>query len=280
MQVILSALSTMAPLLLAALGGLFSALSGTLNIALEGMLTIGAFSSIAFASATGSLALGILIGMIITTALSALLGLFTIRFKANPFIAGLAANLLAGGVCTVTSGKIYATEGVVNFASLPKLASWHGLDIFLPIALAGTLICAFVIRRTSYGLHLRACGRNQEAISSLGLRADFYNLTSFLISGAFCSVAGAAIMFRLGAYVPNASSGKGWIALVIVYLGNMRPLGLLAAALVFALADSFSNFAQGFWNVPADFILAIPYVFTLAAMIIFSIFSRKRKSFM
>jgi simple sugar transport system permease protein len=64
------------------------------------------------------------------------------------------------------------------------------------------------------------------------------------------------------------SAGKGWIALVVIFLGGRKPLGLLAAALVFGAAESFSNYAQGFWRLPSEFMLALPYVCTLLAMLL------------
>jgi simple sugar transport system permease protein len=75
------------------------------------------------------------------------------------------------------------------------------------------------------------------------------------------------LTINLGAFVPNISAGRGWIALVVIFLGNRRPAGLFAAALLFGLAESFSNYAQGIFNIPADFILAIPYILTLAGMV-------------
>jgi len=84
---------------------------------------------------------------------------------------------------------------------------------------------------------------------------------------------------NLGAFVPNITAGKGWIALVVIFLGNKKPFGLLIAAVVFGFADAFSNYAQGALNVPADFILAIPYVFTLIAMLGFSIYAKRKDRF-
>lgn len=102
-------------------------------------------------------------------------------------------------------------------------------------------------------------------------------MVAFLIAGAFCAFGGATLSLSLGAFVPNMTSGKGWIALVVIFLGQRRPLGLLLAAFVFGLADAFSNYAQGAFNIPAEFILAIPYVFTLLVMIGLSAFNSRRR---
>ncbi len=113
---------------------------------------------------------------------------------------------------------------------------------------------------------------------SLGLDPRRYQLAGILVSGLTCGLAGAFLTLQLAAFVPEISSGRGWIALVAIYLGNKTPWGIAIAAFVFGLAESFSNFAQGIFNVPADFILALPYVITVAAMILYAIWRHYRTS--
>jgi len=283
MQIIYSAISISVPLLLAATGGLFCELSGSLNIALEGLLLIGAFTSVVAAHFVGNVFLGVLIGMSCAMLLSYIQAIITFKMKANMFIAGLAANLLASGLCTVLSFKFFNNKGVVVFNDVQKLKVLNfpipGQTIFTYIALLLLVVSYFVLYKTPFGIHLRCCGKNETALVSLGLKPDFYRVTAYIISGATCALGGALLTLNLGSFVPNISNGKGWMALVIIFLGNKNPWGLLAASLVFGLADSFSNFAQGALNVPADFILAIPYIFTLIAMLVFSIIVKKKKEF-
>jgi simple sugar transport system permease protein len=111
---------------------------------------------------------------------------------------------------------------------------------------------------------------------SLGLYPDIYRWAAFLVSGFFCGIGGSFLSLNLGAFVPNMTAGKGWIALVVIFLGARRPLGLIAAAFVFGLAESFSNYAQGLFNVPADFILAMPYLLTLLAMVLVSMWAKQK----
>jgi simple sugar transport system permease protein len=110
----------------------------------------------------------------------------------------------------------------------------------------------------------------------LGIKPKFYQTISFLISGVFCGIGGSFLSLNLGVYVPGMSAGKGWIALAVIFLGVKKPFGILLAAFVFALAESFSNYAQGFLNIPAYFILTFPYVCTLIAMIIVSITTKQQ----
>jgi simple sugar transport system permease protein len=125
-------------------------------------------------------------------------------------------------------------------------------------------------------MRLRASGSSPRSIEALGLSPDSYRFAAALASGAACGLAGASLSLGLGAYVPNISSGRGWMALVAIYLGGRKPAGVLAACLVFAVADSFANYAQGFLEVPSDFILAMPYLVTLAALVLGAALRRRR----
>lgn len=275
------AVTMMTPLLFAALGGLFTELSGTLNIALEGLMMIGAFAGVVAAAQSGSLLVGVAAGMVAGMAAALLYGLVSLKLKANEFIAGLATNLFAAGLTVVVSEQVYKTKGVVPFdiPALPQLSSpllrgipvlgellfHHDMMVYASWAAVG--LAWLFLYKTPVGMRLRATGSSPKAIASLGLKADRYRLGAILASGAACGIAGCHLSFRLAAYVPNVSSGRGWIALVAIYLGGRKPLGILAACLLFAGAESFSNFAQGFLKVPPDFILALPYIVTLAALI-------------
>jgi simple sugar transport system permease protein len=281
----------MTPLLLAATGGLFTELSGMLNIALEGLLLTGAFAAVAAAHYTGSLVLGFGAAVLASLLLSAILAWVTLKLKSNVFITGLAANLFAAGITVVLSHQLFGTRGVVapeNISGLPQvdipligkipaageLLSGHSVLVYFSWTLL--LLAWLTLFKTPFGFRLRACAKHAPALVSLGLKPGTYRFTAFLVSGFTCGIGGAFLSLNLGAFVPNMSSGKGWIALVVIFLGARKPLGLLAAAFVFGLAEAFSNYAQGILNIPADFILALPHVLTLLAMIAVSIYAKAK----
>ncbi|MDR1128446.1 MAG: ABC transporter permease [Treponema sp.] len=290
MSILHSAVTIMTPLLLAAIGGLFTELAGMLNIALEGLLLTGAFSAIVCAHFTGSAAAGILAAVLAAMALAALQGAITLKLRANVFITGLAANLFAAGMTIVLSYRIFATRGVIapdvphlRILSIPFLeripvigAVFSGYSWYVYASWISLFICWVVLYKTPFGFRLRACKRHSPALVSLGLKPEAYRFAAFLISGFACGIGGSFLTLNLGVFVPNISAGKGWIALVVIFLGNHRPPGLLIAAFIFGLADAFSNYAQGMLNAPADFVLAIPSVFTLLVMIGISIFTKRR----
>jgi simple sugar transport system permease protein len=255
----------MIPLLFAASGGLFPALAGALNIALEGFLLAGAFSSLAVFHRTGSVAAAIIAAILTTMSLALLQAFTSFKLKANLFITGLAINLFSSGLCITLSSRIFNTRGVVVSAHISGLLKWY-LIFGLLLLLASVL----VIYKTPFGFRLRACEKNSDALSSLGINPYAYQTAALMISAFFCAIGGSFLSLNLGAFVQGMSAGKGWIALVIIFLGGRKPPGILAAAFVFALAEALSNYAQGYLSLPADFLLAFPYVITLIAMIVVS----------
>jgi general nucleoside transport system permease protein len=275
----------MTPFLLAAIGGLFTELAGVLNIALEGLMLIGAFFSVLFTAATGSLLLGVLLGIGASVLTAYVLGAVSLKLKANIFITGLATNLFASGITVVLAFRIFGNKGVVRFENLPPLPVlsapalervpvlgdvFFGHNIFVYVSWIAVAVTAAVIYKTPFGLRLRGTGHSPGTISSLGLKPERYQLYGICISGFTCGLAGAMLTLNMGAFIPEITSGRGWIALVAIYLGNKTPFGILIASFVFGFAESFSNFAQGLINIPADFILAFPYIITLLAMIGYS----------
>jgi ABC-type uncharacterized transport system permease subunit len=293
-EVILSlvhnAVGIMTPFLLAATGGLYTELSGMLNIALEGLMLVGAFFAVAFAGLTGSLALGVALGIASSMLTALLFGLVTLKLKANVFIAGLATNLLASGLTVVLAFQLFKNKGVVRFElgrlpvlSVPALQGIPllgglllGHNLLVYVSWAIVLASVVLIYRTPFGLRLRGTGLNAPTMSSLGLRPQAYQLAGILISGFTCGLAGAWMTLNLAAFVPNITSGRGWIALVAIYLGNKTPVGIVVASFVFGLSEAFSNYAQGALKVPADFILAFPYFITVLAMILYSMWRHYR----
>jgi len=285
-----NAVGIMTPFLLAATGGLYTELRGMLNIALEGLMLIGAFFGVVFAGLTGSLALGVILGIASSMLAALLFGTVTLSLKANVFIAGLATNLLASGLTVVLAFQLFKNKGVVRFelGRLPVLdiPVLHGIpllgdlllghNVLVYVSWAIVLVSMVVIYRTPFGLRLRGTGLGAPTIASLGLRPQSYQLAGILISGFTCGLAGAWMTLNLAAFVPNITSGRGWIALVAIYLGNKTPLGIVLASFIFGLAEAFSNYAQGALEVPADFILAFPYAITVLAMILYSIWRHYR----
>ena len=181
-----NAVGIMTPFLLAATGGLYTELAGMLNIALEGLMLVGAFFAVVFAGLTGSLALGVALGIASSMLAALLFGLVTLKLKANVFIAGLATNLLASGLTVVLAFQLFKNKGVVRFelGSLPVLSvpALQGIpllgglllghNLLVYVSWAIVLASVVVIYRTPFGLRLRGTGLNAPTMSLPGPAAS------------------------------------------------------------------------------------------------------------
>jgi simple sugar transport system permease protein len=281
-----STIDIMTPFLLAAIGGLFASLAGVLNIALEGLMIFSAFFSVVVTAATGNLFLGVLGGIMATLLLTTLFGAVALGLRANIFICGLATNLLAAALSVVLSFSFYGKTGSVNFPSMPillpvhfpflekipvvgEVLSAHNVLVYLSWGLL--VVTSVVIYRTPFGMRLRAVGHNEKAAFALGINPKRYQFVSLLISGVTCALGGAMLTLTLGAFVPNVSSGRGWIALVIIYLGRRTPVGILLGSIAFGLVEFLSNYLQAFSNIPSGLLLAMPFFVTVIALVMYSL---------
>ena len=279
------------PFLLAAVGGLFTELAGILNIALEGLMLVGAFSAVIGTYYTGSLFFGILFGALCGMIFSLIFSWAGLKLRANIFIAGLAINLLAVGITAFVSTGLFKTKGVIALTSTTGLSALkipfiHDIPVLGEI-LSGhtslTYFCwllliasAFMLKRTTFGLAIRATGEDADLVKANGKNPHLFQFIAVTISGFACGIAGASLSLNLAAYVPNISAGRGWIALVAVYLGNRRPLGIALACMIFALAEYLANFMQGRIAIPRTVTLALPYLITLVSMILFALLGKRK----
>ncbi len=264
-------LKTATPYILAATGGLFTELCGTLNIALEGQILIGAFWAVVVANMTGSLLLGIISAIIASSLLAMLTAFFAFRLRANIFISGLAANLLAYGVVSLFSTLIYSGGGVIRAAF-----DIQGSSLFFTMAaISAVPLSWYAINKTPFGMRCRAAGLSEIVLYYRGINPDFYRYAALLISGVLCGLAGASLAARINAFVPNISAGRGWIALVAIYLGYRKAHWVFLSCILFAAAENLASRAQGIIGIPATIILALPYLITLAILTFVSAVRKK-----
>jgi len=269
-----SVLFLMTPYLLASLGGLFTELTGSLNIALEGLILTGAFFSILTVWVTGSLTAGVIAGMLSAVILAVFTAFVTVKLKSNFYVTALAANLMAGGLATTLSFAIFKTKGTIVLPEGLSLGekTWIPLSFLhqnnlVYISWLLFSITIVYLYHTVSGLRLRSTGINSKALQSSGCFPDRYIIFSYGLSGLFCGLAGSFMSLSLGAFVPGISAGKGWMSLVIIYLGQKNPKGIIAAAFFFALLEHSANYLQGHFPIPSEIMLIIPTFFTLLMLI-------------
>lgn len=264
-------LQSSAILLIVALGGLVSERSGILNIGLEGMIGAGAFAAIAVLFIRGAVVSAILAGVGAGIAMALLFSLFALRWRANPFIVGLAINVLSTGALPLLSEILFESRGALR----PEYTGIRVSPVIL-IAVCAIVAVHVLLYHTVTGVRLRIAGEQPEWLRAQRLGVRRYQLFGLLGSGVLAGLSGALLALRIGVYLPNISAGRGWIALVIVFLGYRTPVGLALAALFFGVIEAVSVRAQSVLGVPPTVLLALPYLLTVAAFVSYSAIRRYR----
>jgi ABC-type uncharacterized transport system permease subunit len=257
------------PLILAALGGLFSERSGVINIALEGMMLAGAFTAAAVTYAVGSPYVGLLAGMTAGMLIGAIHATACIRFKADQVVTGTAINILMFGLPAFLSGAFFLSSG-----STPQLAKTQLLPR-LPILIAFALVplAWYVLYKTPFGLRLRSVGENPEAADAAGVPVARMRYAGVLLSGVLAGIGGAYLSISQSSlFTRNMTSGRGFIALAALIFGKWRPFQTLLACLLFGFTEAVSNQMQGVVklpsgaDVPVQFVNMVPYVLTIIVL--------------
>ena len=270
------------PLILAALGGLFSERSGVINIALEGMMLAGAFTAATVTVYAQNPWIGLLAAMIAGLMVAALHAVATINYRADQVVSGTAINVLFLGVPALLSGALFDSTGatpqlprdqtlpdvaIFDSQNSPMLASIFNQKplVYFAFILAG--VTAYVIYRTRFGLRLRAVGENPEAADTAGVSVNRMRYAGVLISGALAALGGAYLSIGQNSlFTRNMTAGRGFIALAALIFGRWDPIGALLACLFFGLAEAVAIRMQGTVNIPNQFIQMIPYVLTIVVL--------------
>ncbi len=261
---IFSTLRLAAPLLLAAIGGLFSERSGVINIALEGMMLGGAFTSAAVTYYSGSPWIGLPAAAIAGIFVASIHAVACIRFRADQVVTGTAINILALGVTPLLSGAFFQTTG--STPVLPK----SSLIPNTPMVIAFLLVPAvwYIVYRTPFGLRLRAVGENPEAADTAGINIARIRYIAVLVSGALAGIGGAYLSTgQSSLFIRNMTAGRGYIALAALIFGKWRPVQTMLACLLFGFAEAASIQMQGVTPyVRVEYIQIIPYVLTIVVL--------------
>jgi ABC-type uncharacterized transport system permease subunit len=253
------------PLLLAALGGIFSERSGVVNIALEGIILMGAWAAVYFAWLTGNPWMGVVGAMIVGLAVAGIHAVLSIRYRANQVVSGVAINLLAAGFTEFMVTKL--TQ--VTWENVEKIPNIFGLNLFVYVALILVVVAHFVLFRTAWGLRLRAVGEHPKAADTVGISVPRMRYWGVLLSGVLGGLAGASLSVGLlSRFTLGMSSGRGFIALGAVIFGRWNPVGALWACLLFGAADALQTMVQiAGINIPSQFLGMAPYIITMLALV-------------
>jgi ABC-type uncharacterized transport system permease subunit len=277
------------PILYASTGEVFAEKSGVLNMGIEGVMGLSAFVSLWVAFSTGSYLYALFAAMVTGALLGALHSFATVRIGINQLIAGLIIYTLAGGIADFAYRKLTASSFPVIQPLTPvHLPILSDLPVIGPVlfsqnilvyaSFALALVMGLVLYRTTWGLKIRAVGENPEASDAAGINVNLVRHLCVIFGGVLAGVAGASLTLGyLGLYNAgdNLVAGRGWIAIVVVIFARWSPYKAIAGAWLFGLGYSiaatfigsgiFASLGPG----TGYFLLAIPYIFAVAFMLVF-----------
>ncbi|NMB12225.1 MAG: ABC transporter permease [Firmicutes bacterium] len=277
LQLLAAGLRLSAPILLAALGGLFTERVGIFNIALEAMMLVGAFAGVVSSYWAASAWIGVLGAVLAGLLVAIIFALFTLKLESDPIMTGIALNLIIGGLTVLLMQVIFGVRGMfhsakigllpqINYSSplLTRLLGGNNIIFYLAFILVPILYILFY--HTRLGLRIRAIGKYAPAVEVVGVNPRRYQLFSILASGVLSGLAGAWLsLSSLGMFTENMTAGRGFIALSAIFFGRSTPVGILLASVFFGLAEAIAIRLQGL-GMPSQLVLMIPYVATVVSL--------------
>lgn len=280
------------PLLIVALGGMFSERSGIVNIALEGIMTLGAFTSILFIHLTGNVLSGqlqLILAILIAMGTGILFSLFhayaAINMKADQTISGTALNMFAPAfaifvarviqnVQQVPFNNTFRIESVPVLGSIPVIGDLFFQNTYITtyIGFGILILSAIVLYKTRFGLRLRACGEHPQAADAAGINVYRMQYAGVLISGALAGLGGLVFVVPTSTNFNATVSGYGFLAVAVLIFGQWKPIRILYASLFFGLMKTIAAAYSGIpflaaMGIPSYIYKMIPYLTTLIVLI-------------
>ncbi len=265
---ILNILSFACPFLLASTGALFTQFSGMLALYLDGLITLGGFTTYLFTFLTKSSFIGVILSLTFCILFIFILTLIIKKTNADVFISGLGINLLCNGLTSLLSFLCFKSRGVLY--SKDFVFSVKNIQI-IEIVITSILIIStiFFIKKTQKGIYFRICGSDSNVLNVKGVNSNLYKTLSWIICTFFAVISGSFLSFRISSFVPNLSGGKGWICLASVLLGNKKIWKTYTFVLIFSIIDFMSaKFQSLFTQIPTSFFLSLPYLVALIFIIL------------
>jgi simple sugar transport system permease protein len=266
------------PYLYAAIGETFAQRSGVLNLGVDGIMLMGAYSGFFVGMKTGNLWLGLLAAALVGLLMGLLMSVISVTLQAEQGISGIGLQLFGLGLSTLlfktTMGGVESITGfqpvkIPLLGDIPYLGNAmfnHNLLVYGAFLLVP--ISAFVLNKTTFGLKIRAVGQNPQAADSLGVNVSQIRYITVSLGGVLAGIAGASLSIGLiNLFQENMTNGMGFIAVALVYFGSWRPGGVLVGSLIFSFVNALQLWIQvkGI-NLPSDLAIMMPYVLTILAL--------------
>jgi ABC-type uncharacterized transport system permease subunit len=274
---LVSSLVRATPIALAALSGLYSERSGVVNIGIEGMMLVGSFVAVVFASITGNMFIGVITGILAGVLLAALHAVLSIKYRVDQIVSGAGIIILALGVTSYLQRAFLNVYPNLNqpgpaIAAFPIPILWRipvlgpvffNLSPIIYTLFALLIITQILMNKTRWGLRVRSVGEHPKAADTLGI-----NVFRVLLSGAIAGLSGAYMSIgAAGRFNEGMSAGKGFLGLAAMIFGNWNPFGAFAGSLIFGFFDSWQEKLSLLQvGVPVDLLGMAPYIATMIVL--------------
>lgn len=266
------------PYIFAAIGETFAQRSGVLNLGVDGIMLMGAYSGFFVGMKSGNVWLGLLAAAIVGILMGLLMSLISVTLQAEQGISGIGLYLFGLGLSSLlfktTLGGVESIEGfkairIPILADIPYLGEVlfnHNILVYAAFLLVP--IAYWFLNKTTFGLKIRAVGQNPQAADTLGVNVTFVRYFSVCLGGMLAGIGGASLSIALiNLFQENMTNGMGFIAVALVYFGGWKPWGVLAGALLFSFVNALQMWIQVLGiNIPSDFAIMLPYVLTILAL--------------
>ena len=275
-----SGIQLAAPFLLASLGETIGQRSGVLNLGVDGIMLLGAFTTYYVALETGDLVLSVLAGMAVGVACGFATAFISVTLRAEQGISGIGVYLFALGLTSLLFLKLVGTPLPIDqpgkveipfLSDLPFLGeTLFQQDLLVYIAFALVPLVAFVLNRTTFGLNVRAVGENPAAADSLGVGVARTRYATCIIGSTLAGLAGATLLIDVGIFQQNITNAQGFIAVALVYFGGWRPVGVMLGSLLYGMTQALILSWKGLGIIPvslSDLAAATPAVITVVALL-------------
>lgn len=272
------------PILLASLGEVFSERAGLVNIGLEGIMAVGAFTAFAVGKVSGNLWVGLLAGMAAGVVVNMIYAFCTVTLCSDQVVTSMAINILAPAVALfgynlfVGSNPDNATGAQMPSIAIPGLSDipiiGNGLfnqSLLAYLAFLLVPVVWFFFKRFRAGLSFRSVGENPQAAETLGINVVRVKYVACIVCGALAAAGGAFLTIcYTPIYTDGIVAGRGFIALATVIFGRWSAVGVMLASLLFGFFDGLNVALQAsFQSAPVMFFKMIPYIFTIVALMFF-----------
>ena len=283
------------PVALAAQGGLMTEHAGIMNIGMDGMILIGAFTAVSVSWLLGSAWLGLLAAVLTGVLVGLFFALLVVKFKSDEFIIGTALNIFAGGLTVFLLRALFQVKGSfqgtadrpvvglprVDLGVLREMPFFGPLldnsSIFILLTWILVLLMWILVYRTPWGLWIRAAGERPDALRTAGISPQKMKWISSVVCGAFCGLAGAQLALgNVTMFAEGMSNSRGYVAFACVIFGAANPGKAYLAALMFGFFDALGYRLQEY-NINSNLTSMMPYVITVIMMVYVVVRSQKKR---